>query len=321
MRLKIAKKQRGQRITALLMATLLCAPLAACTASGSGADMTTVMPSGEFVRDGITGDSIAGSSAQSEMDGSLSAATIASTEGRSIISNGSISLEVRETQAAASEVLEITEALGGHIESQSIGGVNSEYAQLTLRVPADRFDDAFAQLREVGEVQNEDRSASDVTMQHVDLKARVGALEASIERLTELMAGAATTSELLEAEAALSQRQAELDGLRAQLQQLEGQINEATIWVSLGVKSAPLPGGPSNFWEGLVSGAKALVAFAAGAIVVLGMALPWLAVFGVLAAAVVLLVRGIRRRRPAADRSAASTAPGDADSNGTDARP
>lgn len=275
------------RLIPLAVAALLVAPLAACSAgSGSSSapgasDMTAVAPvaeDGGFLR---------------EDAGSLPAA------GRSVIRSGDISIQVGDPAEAAAEVTEIADRLDGYVESESIGRGDegsSSSAFLTLRVPADRLDEAFDALGGVGTVLSQSRSASDVTTQHVDLQARVSALEESIERLTELMSGAATTSELLEAEAALSQRQQELDGLRAQLESLEGQIEQATVSVSLTTKSA-LPGGPDNFWDGLVAGWNSLVSAGAGALVVIGILLPWLVILGVIALAIVLIVRARRRAR------------------------
>lgn len=277
------------RLIPLAVVALLVAPLAACSAgSGSSSapgasDMTAVAPvaeDGGFLR---------------EDAGSLPAA------GRSVIRSGDISIQVGDPVEAAAEVTEIADRLDGYVESESIGRGDegsSSSAFLTLRVPADRLDEAFDALGGVGTVLSQSRSASDVTTQHVDLQARVSALEESIERLTELMSGAATTSELLEAEAALSQRQQELDGLRAQLESLEGQIEQATVSVSLTTKSA-LPGGPDNFWDGLVAGWNSLVSAGAGALVVLGILLPWLVILGVIALVIVLIVRARRRARRA----------------------
>ena len=189
--------------------------------------------------------------------------------------------------------------MGGFIESQSFGGSGSgipDGASLTVRIPSEKFDEAFEALGELGTPLNENRSAADVTAQHVDLQARVESLQTSVTRLTDLMQGAATTSELIEAESALAARQAELDSLTAQLEMLEGQVSESTIWVSFTTKSA-LPGGPANFWEGLLAGLNSLTVAGAGALVMLGVLLPWLVIAAIVTVVVVMLVRSSRKRK------------------------
>ena len=298
MRYRTTKKRR---IAAVLAAAVLCAPLAACSALGgaaSSSDMPMMAPSVDasgasgaaesMVRDGVSLDG------RSTID---LASTAAQGAARSIISTGGITLEVQQTKDAVEAVREIAAKLGGYVESQTVSSSYGESASLALRVPAARFDEAFAQLGGIGKVLDENRSSSDVTAQHVDLQARVEALEASIERLTELMSGAASTGELIEAESALTQRQAELDGLQAQLTSLEGQIGEATIWVSLTTERVLPAGGPSNFWEGLLAGLNSITVAGAGLLVVLGVLLPWLVIAGVVAFAIVWIVRSRRKAK------------------------
>ena len=283
---------RSRLLLSTLVAALLVVPLAAC--SSAGGDASVAPMGGMDIADsgGATGYA---------SDGGAYSEAAPLPEGRSVIQSGELSISVDDPSAEARRVAEIVGELGGYVESQHIdhggdGAIASAY--LSVRVPAERLDEAFTRLGEIGEVLSQNRSTNDVTAAHVDLQARVAALEASIERLTELMSGSATTSDLLEAESALSERQQELDGLRAQLESLEGQVSESSLGVSLRTKSA-LPGGPVDFWDGLGTGWSSLISAAAGSLVLLGVLLPWLLVAGVIALVVVLIVRASRRRKRA----------------------
>lgn len=288
-------------ILAIAAAALLVIPLAACS-GGSG---------GGARDEGSSGRAVSEDHSSAMTDSSADAATTEQGDGpragKSIISTGEVSIVVPDTSEAAEQVADAVNDLGGSVESQEISGEASEpgtpgggsSAYLVVRVPADRFDEAFDALAEVGDVTDQSRSATDVTAEHVDLQARVAALEKSVKRLSDLMAGAASTSELLEAESALSQRQQELDGLTAQLKALEGQVAESTISVSLSTKSALPGGGPANFWEGLLAGVSSLGTAGSGALVLTGILLPWLVVAAVIAVVVLLIVRAARRRRAA----------------------
>lgn len=297
---------RTPRLLATAAALLLLAPLAACSSSMTAVPDIAAAPMPEAV---IGSDSSLSTAIDMSAAARGESGAVDAQQGRSVISTGSISIEVDDAGIATDEVAGIVADLGGYVESQTLDRASGTHAELTVRVPAEQFDAAFIALGELGTISDERRSSSDVTMQHVDLQARVDALEASVTRLTELMNGAATTSELLEAELALSQRQAELDSLTAQLRSLEGQIGESTIWVALFVKTA-LPGGsgPSNFWEGLVAGFDSFIAFIAGAVVVLGVLLPWLIVLAIIALAIILPIRGARRRRRAREAALAPQA-------------
>lgn len=238
---------------------------------------------------------------QNEAQGDASGSQ-ARSAGRSIVRSASVELTVASVTSAADSASGIAEELGGSIPSQTFfsdaGGAQTG-AQLTLRVPTDRLDEALSKLGELGDVRSENRSTDDVTEVHVDLEARVKSLGASVERLTQLMQGATTTSELIEAESALAQRQQELDGLKAQLESLEGQIDQADVWVSLQEQSA-LPGGPRGFWDAIVAGVSSIGAFFAGAYIALGFALPWILLVALLGLAVYLPLRARKRRARAA---------------------
>lgn len=298
------------RTAALIaLAASLALPLSACAAGESSSDAggapeiasmpssidaQAAMESGEYM-DEAGGEGGDGAYDPSEIDAS-------------VIRNGWISLEVDNPADSANSVADVAKELGGYAKNISVEGSGDSgdaYADVTLRVPADRFDELFDRLAEVGDVSSEGRAATDVTAQHVDLKARVAALEASVERLTELMKGAESTSDLLEAETALSDRQQELDGLSAQLEALESQVDLATMQVSLHSETT-IPGGPANFWDGLLAGLDSMAVAASGALIMLGVLLPWLALVGLIALVVILIVRSrrVRKARETTDSNA-----------------
>lgn len=318
---------RRRSLALLAAAGLLLAPLSACAAlpggangSGGASDSAASpdvqsLPSEPF---DLGGAAIGG-------DGSASRAEAAPGETRSITRSADLSLHVSDVATTADRVTSIAEATGGTVESRSDNaavGTAPAGSSLTVRVPSDRLDATLDELSALGDVATRTVTATDVTTEHVDLTARVAALQQSIDRLTKLMAEADTTSELLEAESALAARQQELDGLSAQLKWLDSQVDQATIWVSLTSPSA-LPGGPTSFWDGVLAGFRSIGAAASGGLVLLGILLPWMAIGGTIAAAVLLIVRAVRRRgrrahieAPAAPgaphETGAAVAPGDA---------
>lgn len=217
----------------------------------------------------------------------------------SVIRTGEIVLAVDDPVAAAEAVASLATEFGGSVEQRTVdrgAEGRAQTAQLRLRVPEAELDAAIERISKVGAVRHETRSEQDVTLARGDLQARVAALGTSVDRLQQLLGSAASTTELIEVERALSERQQELDGLRAQLDLLEDRVALATVDVSLTTDEA-IPGGPGTFWEGLVLGARALAAAAAGALVVAGILLPWAGIGAVLALVVWVVVRGIRRRR------------------------
>ncbi|MEK9599861.1 MAG: DUF4349 domain-containing protein, partial [Pontimonas sp.] len=135
----------------------------------------------------------------------------------------------------------------------------------------------------------------DVSLQKIDLDARIDVLEAAIERLNELLAEAASTSDLIAVESALSERQAELDSLQSQRDYLSDQTLFATLSISLITPANATPAEPDGFLDGIVRGWESILAFFAGTIVWAGILVPWLGLVAVVAVAIVV-VRRLRRR-------------------------
>lgn len=88
----------------------------------------------------------------------------------------------------------------------------------TFQVPAVRFDDTLDQLRRLGRVQSFSVSGNDVSLQYVDLAARLKNAEAQAAAIQALLGKANTVQEIISVQNQLGQ-------ITAQVEQLKGQIN------------------------------------------------------------------------------------------------
>ncbi|MDR7186351.1 hypothetical protein J2X85_003387 [Microbacterium trichothecenolyticum] len=274
------------------------------TTDSSGADTRESAPL--TVAPGAAGDTAAGSAAAD----------------RDIITTASATVTAEEVDVAARAIANSAVAHGGYVESMSVGSDGTVYpvsptdggivydtmpypyptdgAWITVRVPADQLQSVVDELDDVGEVTATNLSRQDVTEQTVDLEARIDAAQASVNRLTELMAQAQSVADLIAAESALSERQATLESYQQQLEMLDDQVAMSTLSVTVVPEVEPVTADPAGFGDGLAAGWNGLVATLNGIVVALGFLLPWLAVTAVIALvvwAVVRLVRGRRRRR------------------------
>jgi hypothetical protein len=217
---------------------------------------------------------------------------------RSQIITGDLYLTVDAPLEAADEVQDIVESAGGRVDSRS------EYtdwqtelpsAYLWVRIPVDALDDTLSSIEALGVLESKSLNNSDVTLQVVDLDARIGVLESSIQKLRDLQDQAATTAELIEVETALSDRQAELDSLNSQRNYLTDQVQYASIGVQLSSPDVAPEREPGGFLDGIVSGWNAMIAFFAGTIVFFGFIVPWVALLAAVAI-VVWVVVAVRRK-------------------------
>lgn len=230
---------------------------------------------------------------------------------REIIATAQATVRVGDVAAAAQRIGAGAAQRGGYVESMNVGedgkvaydGATGEImpypvsdAWVTVRVPADQLTGTIDELAEVGTVLSSSINRRDVTAQAVDLRARIDALSASVDRLTELMGRAGTVADLIAAESALSQRQAELESYQQQLKSLESQVALSSLTVSLTPTAEPAQADPAGFGDGLTAGWNGLVATVNALVVALGFLLPWLTVAAVVAVVVWAIVRARRRR-------------------------
>ncbi|CCF61775.1 conserved exported protein of unknown function [Nocardia cyriacigeorgica GUH-2] len=221
---------------------------------------------------------------------------------RKEVITGQIEIVSADPIDAAGKVTDQVTALQGRVDSRTERpgtDDNVPSARLTVRIPAEHTEDFIAGLGDIGEVTEVSTNRDDVTMQWQDLDARIKALQASVDRLRVLMSEATNTADLLAAEQALSSRQAELDSLTGQKRLLDDQIALSTLTIEISSTRTEPEEGPTNFWDGIVSGWNSLVDWLKDAVVFLGKALPWAGFVVVIGAVVWAIVRLMRRPRRA----------------------
>jgi hypothetical protein len=232
--------------------------------------------------------------------GDASGGTAEASTGRQVITNGDVSITVDQPVAAADRAVRLVETAGGRVDGRvehaPVDGDGGS-AQLTLRIPSARLTTVLGQLGTLGTVESLSITKQDVTSASQDLDARITALQASVDRLIQLLSKATTTADLITIESALSDRQSNLESLQSEKRYLVDQVDLATVTLALGSPATAPARVPDTFLGGLAAGWNALVGFFAGAVVVVGVLLPWLALLAVIAGAVLLAVRLIRRRR------------------------
>lgn len=224
---------------------------------------------------------------------------------REIIATAQATLQVVDVRDAADAIAGIADERGGYVESTEIrtnpvedrtsaqAPPDSGYGWISIRVPSADLTDVIGELASSGKVLSSSVSKQDVTSTAIDLRARVDATRASVQRLTELMSNTATVSELIEAETALSDRQALLESYEQQLAALDDQVAMSTLQVELTRTASTTSADPDGFAAGLLAGWNGLIVSLNALVVTLGFLLPWLVIAGV----AFLVIWFIRRRR------------------------
>jgi len=215
------------------------------------------------------------------------------TEDRRIVKEGSITLEVEDIAETMDEVAEMADDLNGYVvSSYKREHERGVLGHITIRVPAEEFEEAFVRLRQLAvAVPYETTEARDVTEEYVDLEAQLSNLQATEAQYLVLLEKAETVEEMLKV-------QKELSSVRGQIEQIEGRMKylEQTSETSLIEVILQETEGLAEPWSAsaaLQSAVRGLTTFGRG----LATALIWAGIF--CWAWVPPLVIWLRRRRRA----------------------
>ena len=156
------------------------------------------------------------------VDDILNAASSQAQQTRVIIYTGDISLVIQDTQESVDTITALASEMGGFVSGSSVYERNEVLqGSITVRVPADRYQDTLAQLREMAiRVERENSTTQDVTEEFTDLQARKTNLEFTEEALQQLLEErqrVGSTSDILEV-------YRELTSIRGQIEQIEGRL-------------------------------------------------------------------------------------------------
>lgn len=217
----------------------------------------------------------------------------AATLERQVARTAYLALTVPDVAAAASALRGIAGAHGGYIASEDIVSATTgqTWSTVVLSVPSESLETVLDEAEKVGKSTQRTITAEDVTVVVADVDARVQTLQESIARIRALMDRAGTVTEIATVEKELTSRQAELESLLAQQKALRNRVDSATVTVSL---VTPAQSGTNPFLEGLRRGWQALQSSIVAIIVIVGGAIPFVAL--VAAVLVPLWLWGRRRR-------------------------
>ncbi len=280
------------RITAALGGGLLVASLVAGCAGRDDDESADEAAAGDAATDAdMTAAEESGGGA-----GALAVDTAAIAADRDVVRTGDMRLAVDDAPEAADGVRGIATDAGGFVADEQ-ERARDEEVDITVRVPADRFDDVREDVEALGDVVEQSVDARDVTAEMVDVESRIASLRASVERVRGLLSEAGTVDQLALVEGELARRETELEAMLGQQRVLADQVALGTLAVHLSQDDEPaVAEGTPGFTEGLRKGWVAAVEAGTLALAAAGFALPF--AVPVVAAFAAFRVWQ-RRRRPA----------------------
>ncbi len=196
------------------------------------------------------------------------------TPDRKIISTASLTIEVKNVQAAFNEIAKIVQANQGFISSSSTyDTAGRKKGQMTVRVPQKNFNPALEQVEALGTVKSKQISGQDVTEEFIDLGARLGNLKKQETRLAEILKNATTVKDVLEVERELERVRGEIERLTGRLNYLNQSVEMSTISVSAS-EPAPIGGQGWGITDALSEAVTGFIDSVNGIIIFVGVILP-----------------------------------------------
>ncbi len=298
-------KQRNPISTILITILLLTALLTGCAGAMSPArDNTSVESEG-----GVSPQEappVAGESYS--YDRGLDAAQAVE---RIVIKNGSLEVVVVDPEASMERISAMAKEMGGFVvnanlfQEQLDSGAEVPRATISIRVPAERMDEAMQRIRDESDRPplTQSSNSDDVTQDYTDLQSRLRNLESAEAQLQEIMGSATKTEDVLAVYNELVRVRSDIEVIKGQIQYYEQSAALSMITASLRANEAVQPltigswqpaGEAKQAIQALINAVKFI---ANAAIWIIILVLPVLALLGlVFVLPPYLVIRAWRRR-------------------------
>jgi hypothetical protein len=142
--------------------------------------------------------------------------------------------------ATLDAIRETVEGMGGYVIDSNVYRVNGQFqARVTVRVPADRLDDALRQLKSMAvRVDRENTSTEDVTEEYTDNTSRLRNLEATEQELLAMLREVrerpnATADEILAVHRRITEVRDEIERIKGRQQLLDHLVTLATLAIEI----------------------------------------------------------------------------------------
>ncbi|MBO5121811.1 MAG: DUF4349 domain-containing protein [Oscillospiraceae bacterium] len=219
-----------------------------------------------------------------------------------MVYTANMDLQTLSFDKADADISALVEEMGGYFEQRSISNRSSgyRYAEYTVRVPAEKFNDFCSQMGTLCHLVYKNESADNITESYYDTQSRLVTAQTKLERLQELLRRAESMEDIITIESAISETEWTIENLTGTLRTYDSLVGYSTVYMSLsevyelaGQGQAPVTFG-DRLGESFLDGLKAIGRTAQNFAVWLAYSWFWLLIVVVI---VIVVIRTIRRRK------------------------
>lgn len=236
------RQSPNRLLRAALIFTLLTLLLGACASSAA----PTLTAEREAPAAAAPGEPNAASEIAYD---SASGGSSAQAVERLVIKNASLTIVVDDPSQSMDNLARLAEEFGGYVvfaeltKTTTEGGVEVPRASVTLRVPAERLDDALERIQAESsrDPLNKTINSQDVTKEYTDLQSSLRNLEAAEAQLTKIMEDANRTEDVLSVYQELTRVRGEIEVIKGQIQYYEQSAALSAVSVEILANAAVQP--------------------------------------------------------------------------------
>jgi hypothetical protein len=292
----------------LLALAIFALTLVACASPMRSAEVSGAAP--EFAEDEFFVEAPAAEPSFDQALPGIDFQAVENTE-RIVIKNANLSIIVNAPDESLQAIGRMAEEMGGFIVSANLymtqlsDGQEVPRGSITIRVPADRLDEALTRIESESDrlPVSKNINSQDVTSDYTDLQSRLRNLEATEAQLMEIMASANKTEDVLNVFDQLTRVREQIEVIKGQIKYLDESARLSAISVELVPNEAVQPitiGG----WQpvGVIKDAiqSLIIALQGLAEVIIRIALLYLPILLIIGLPLYFIIRGLlawRRRR------------------------
>jgi len=232
--------KRINRLSLVVVALFMVLVFGACSAAPNGrmADTAAFAPvasAGMAPPAPASAPMMAWEEAESQAFFYADSADAAQAEQRPVrrIKIGHMSMESDDINFAVVRFESYTAVFGGWVETRSTRSGIHNSADLTLRVPADRYDDFILVVSEIGRVRGFEDNIIDVSAEYFDSQTRLEINRAEEARLLEFIQNSDSLEDIILLEARLSDVRTNIELHENNIQRINRNVTYSTLHVHL----------------------------------------------------------------------------------------
>ncbi|MBQ6864287.1 MAG: DUF4349 domain-containing protein [Clostridia bacterium] len=233
---------------------------------------------------------------------SVTDASSAATADRKIIKTAQVRIKTRNYDTLMSDIKQKIEQYGGYIEQSqeyNYDSASNRNANMDVKIPADKLEQFIEELEGIGTVISKVIASDDITDSYIDVESRINALETEEKTLLGILEKAENLTDVIELQNRLSAVRSDLESMKAKKQHYDGMVAYSGISLDINEVERVVEGDDTFFGEvkeRLMNNLYDLGDFLCELTISLIASLPYIAIVGVIAAVVIIIIKKSRKR-------------------------